>query len=142
MFINTVSIDYTITRKGIQYIPFRVKHRYNDTLAHKKILRTPEATTHVYFHLWGLKAICHDALEPIRAGGRGPRGPGGPPGGPRAERSFAKNKKCCNIFQKDFLKSTVTQCINTENKCSNPSVSELFCSPFPPRIRYSLKGLR
>ena len=120
----------------------RVTYRYNGTLAHKMFLTTQEAATRVYSHLRDLKAICHDALEPIRAGGRGPRGPGGPPGGPRAERSFAKNKKCCNIFQKDFLKSTVTQCINTENKRSNPSVSELFCSPFPPRIRSSLKGLR
>ena len=124
------------------YIPLRVTDRYNGLLAHKMFLITQETTTRVYSHPWGLKAICHDALEPIRAGGRGPRGPGGPPGGPRAERSFAKNKKCCNIFQKDFLKSTVTQCINTENKGSNPSVSELFCSPFPPRIRSSLKGLR
>ena len=70
----------------------------------------------MYLHLWGLKAICHDALEPIHAGGRGPRGPRGAPEGPRAERSFAKNKKCCNIFQKDFLKSTVTQSIITETK--------------------------
>ena len=63
-------------------------------------LRTPEATTHVYLHLWGLKAICHDALEPIRAGGRGPRGPGGPPGGPRAERSFAKIKNVATFSRK------------------------------------------
>ena len=128
--------------RGKIYIPLRVTHRYYGELAHKIFLRTPEATTHVYLHLWGLKAICHDALEPIHAGGRGPGGPRGAPEGPRAERSFAKNKKCCNIFQKDFLKSTVTQSINTENKRSNPSVSELFCSPFPPRIRSSLKGLR
>ena len=124
------------------YIPFRVKGSYYGTLAHKMFLTTLETTTRVYVQVWGPKETCHDTLEPIRAGGRGPRGPGGPPGGPRAERSFAKNKKCCNIFQKDFLKSTATQCINTENKGSNPSVSELFCSPFPPRIRYSLKGLR
>jgi hypothetical protein len=56
---------------------------YNDTLAHKMFLRMPKATTRVYAHEWGLKAICHDALEPI------------------------KKKKCCNIFQKK-LKSTVT----------------------------------
>ena len=125
-----------------KYIPLAVTDRYNGQLAHKMFLTTLETTTRVYVHVWGPKETCHDTLEPIRAGGRGPRGPGGPPGGPRAERSFAKNKKCCNIFQKDFLKSTVTQSINTENKGSNPSVSELFCSPFPPRIRYSLKGLR
>ena len=124
------------------YIPLRVTDRYNGLLAHKMFLTTLETTTRVYVQVWGPKETCHDTLEPIRAGGRGPRGPGGPPGGPRAERSFAKNKKCCNIFQKDFLKSTVTQFLNTENKRSNPSVSELFCSPFPPRIRYSLKGLR
>ena len=94
----------------------------------------------MYSHSWGLKAICHDALEPSAPVGAAPEAPGGAPGGPRAERSFAKNKKCCNIFQKDFLKSTVTQSINTENKRSNPSVSELFCSPFPPRITSSLKG--
>jgi hypothetical protein len=38
---------------------------YNDTLAHKMFLRMPKATTRVYAHEWGLKAICHDALEPI-----------------------------------------------------------------------------
>ena len=42
---------------------------YNDTLAHKMFLRMPKATTRVYAHEWGIKAICHDALEPIRAGG-------------------------------------------------------------------------
>ena len=127
---------------AVYHIPLRLKDPYKGTLAHKIFLHTIKATTHVYAHLCGPKTTCHDALEPIRAGGRGPRGPRGAPECPRAERSFAKNKKCCNIFQKDFLKSTVTQCINTENKGSNPSVSELFCSPFPPRIRYSLKGLR
>ena len=118
----------------INSIPLRVIHRYNGELAHKMFLTTLETTTRVYVQVWGPKETCHDTLEPIRAGGRGPRGPGGPPGGPRAERSFAKNKKCCNIFQKDFLKSTVTQSINTENKGSNPSVSKLFCSPFSSRI--------
>ena len=138
-----VSYDWDLSvLYNILYIPFRLNHHYNGEIAHNIFLHLLKATTHVYAHLWGPKTTCHDALEPIRAGGRGPRGPGGPPGGPRAERSFAKNKKCCNIFQKDFLKSTVTQCINTENKGSNPSVSELFCSPFPPRIRSSLKGLR
>ena len=38
--------------------------------------------------------------------------------------------------------SNHTESIITENKGRNPSVSELFCSPFPPRIRSSLKGLR
>ena len=57
----------------------------------------------MYSHRWGSKAICHDALEPIRAGGRGPRGPGGPPGGPRAERSFAKKKKMLQHFPEIFL---------------------------------------
>ena len=114
-----------MSAKGIYYIniysiyPFPGYWPFFGQLAHKNFLRTPEATTHVYLHLWGLKAICHDALEPIHAGGRGPRGPRGAPEGPRAERSFAKNKKCCNIFQKDFLKSTVTQLIISENKGSN-----------------------
>ena len=57
---------------------------------------TLETTTRVYIQLWGPKAICHDALEPIRAGGRGPRGPGGPPrrsAGPRAEGFREKKEK-------------------------------------------------
>ena len=132
IFQSSFQASFTVSELYI--FPFRVKSRYNGLLAHKMFLITQEGTTHVYSHSWGLKAICHDALEPIHAGGRGPRGPRGAPEGPRAERSFAKNKKCCNIFQKDFLKSTVTQFINTENKCSNPSVSELFCSPFSSRI--------
>jgi hypothetical protein len=33
----------------------------------------------MYSHSWGLKAICHDALEPIRAGGEAPEALGGPP---------------------------------------------------------------
>ena len=131
---------------AVYHIPLRLKDPYKGTLAHKIFLHTLKATMHVCAHVWGPKTTCHDALEQVCVGGRVRGGPrrayGGPPGGPRAERSFAKNKKCCNIFQKDFLKSTVTQCIITENKGSNPSVSELFCSPFPPRIRYSLKGLR
>ena len=80
------------------HIPLAVTDRYNGQLAHKMFLTTLETTTRVYVQVWGPKETCHDTLEPIRAGGRGPRGPGGPPGGPRAERSFAKNKKCCNIF--------------------------------------------
>ena len=85
------------------YIPLRVKDRYNGTLAHKIFLHTLKATMHVYAHVWGPKTTCHDALEPIRAGGRGPRGPGAPPGGPRAERSFAKNKKMLQHFPERFL---------------------------------------
>ena len=96
---------------GVIYTRSSRTYPYKGKLAHKIFLRTPETIIHVYVHPWVPKAICHDALEPIRAGGRGPRGPGGPPGGPRAERSFAKNKKCCNIFQKYFLKSTEIQCI-------------------------------
>jgi hypothetical protein len=67
------------------YIPFRLIDRYNGLLAHKMFLTTQETTNRVNSHSWGLKAICHDALEPIRAGGRGPRGPRGPggQGGPR-----------------------------------------------------------
>ena len=66
-------------------------------------LTTLETTTRVYVQVWGPKETCHDTLEPIRAGGRGPRGPGGPPGGPRAERSFAKNKKMLQHFPERFL---------------------------------------
>ena len=124
----------------LYHIPLRLKDPYKGTLAHKIFLHTIKATTHVYAQVWGPKKTCHDALEPTAPVGEAPEAPGPPPGGPRAERSFAKNKQCCNIFQKDFLKSTVTQRIYTENKGSNPSVSELFCSPFPPRIRSSLKG--
>ena len=84
-------------------IPLRVIDRYNGLLAHKMFLITQKGTTHVYSHSWGLKAICHDALEPIRTGGRGPRGPRGAPEGPRAERSFAKNKKMLQHFPERFL---------------------------------------
>ena len=34
---------------------------------------TLETTTRVYVHLWGPKAICHDALEPIRGHQWGPK---------------------------------------------------------------------
>ena len=93
-----------IVEEDIRYIyPFPGYWPFYGQLAHKIFLRTPEATTHVYLHLWGLKAICHDALEPIHAGGRGPRGPRGAPEGPRAERSFAKNKKMLQHFPERFL---------------------------------------
>ena len=48
--------------------PFLVNDRYYGQLAHRMFLHTLKTTTHVYLHLWGLKEICHDPLEPIRTG--------------------------------------------------------------------------
>ena len=42
-------------------------------------LTTLETTTRVYVHRWGLKAICHDALEPSAPVGAAPEAPGAPP---------------------------------------------------------------
>ena len=74
--------------KWSRYIPLRVKHRYNDTLAHKMFLRTPEATTHVYIHRWGPKGTCHDTLEPIRNIGRVPTWAREAPGGRSSRMKF------------------------------------------------------
>ena len=55
-----------------------------------KLPGTQEATTRVYALPWGLKAICHDALEPIRAGPK-VRGP---------NEVFAKNKNVATFSRK------------------------------------------
>ena len=63
-----------------KYIPFRLIDRYNGLLAHKMFWTTQETSIRVNSHSWGLKAICHDALEPIRPG-------------PRAERSSSRDAR-------------------------------------------------
>ena len=98
------------------YNPFGGYLSFFDKLAHKMFLTTLETTTHVYVQVWGPKETCHDTLEPIRAGGRGPRGPGGPRRSAGRTKFLQKIKMLQNIFQKNFLKSTVTQCLHTENK--------------------------
>ena len=70
------------------YIPFRVIHRYNDTLDHKMFLRTSKTTIHVYIHKRGLKATFHDTLEPIRNIGRVPTWAREAPGGRSSRMKF------------------------------------------------------
>ena len=70
------------------YIPFRVTYPYKGKLAHKKFLRTPEATTHVYVQQWGPKGTCHDTLEPIRNIGRVPTWAREAPGGRSSRMKF------------------------------------------------------